>query len=340
MRFPLSLTLSMGRYILRKRLAGIRRYPLVLMLEPLFQCNLHCTGCGRIREYADHLRERLSLEECLDSASACGAPIVSICGGEPLLYPEIGALVQGLTDVQKRHVYLCTNGLLLKKSVESAIFRPTSRFFINVHLDGLAANHDASTGREGVFDAAVEGIRAAVAAGFQVCTNTTLYKESSVEEIVQLCEFLESVGVRGLMLAPAFSYETFDETASEELFLHREEVHEKFRELEKRLRGRRLVTTPLYMDFLTGRRELPCATWANPTRNVCGWKSPCYLLTDVHYPTWEEMLEKTPWEQYGPQGSDPRCRNCMMHCGFEPGAVLVTNENLWQTLRMAWWQMF
>lgn len=340
MRFPLSLTLSMGRYILRKRLEGVQRYPLVLMLEPLFQCNLHCTGCGRIREYADHLQERLSLEESLDSARECDAPIVSICGGEPLLYPEIGALVRGLTETQKRHVYLCTNGLLLKKSVESGIFHPTSRFLINVHLDGMAANHDASTGREGVFDAAVEGIRASVAAGFQVCTNTTLYKESSVEEIVQLCEFLESLGVRGLMLAPAFSYETFDETSSEELFLHREEVHEKFQILEKRLRGRRLVTTPLYMDFLTGRRELPCATWANPTRNVCGWKSPCYLLTDAHYPTWQEMLEKTPWEQYGPQGSDPRCQNCMMHCGFEPGAVMVTNGNLREALRMAWWQMF
>ena len=322
-----------------RRLSGVKKFPLVLMLEPLFKCNLHCAGCGRIREYADHLTEMLTVEQCLDSARECGAPIISICGGEPLIYPEIGVLAERLTRELRRHVYLCTNGLMLEKHIADGTFRPSSRFFVNGHLDGLEASHDAGACRSGVFSAAVAGIRAAVAAGFQVCTNTTLYKESSVDETVALCEFLESLGVGGLMLSPAFSYETFDAEQSESLFLHKEETHARFRELERRLRGRRLVTTPLYMDFLTGRRDLPCAAWANPTRNVCGWKGPCYLLTDGHYATYREMLEKTDWAALGPDGTDPRCRDCMMHSGFEPGAVMVANRSLKEGIRVALWQM-
>ena len=339
MRFPLSLTATMTRYILSQNLRGVKKYPLVLMLEPLFKCNLHCVGCGRIREYADHMTEMLSLEECLDSANECGAPVVSICGGEPLIYPQIGELVRELTFTQRRHVYLCTNGLALKKHIEDETFRPTSRFFINVHLDGMEKNHDASTSRTGVWTAAVEGLKAAVAAGFQVCTNTTLYRESSVDEIVELCTLLESLGVCSMMLAPAYAYETFGGDSSEALFLHREETQARFRELEKRLKGKRLGATPLYMDFLTGRRSLPCAAWANPTRNVCGWKGPCYLLTDAHYATYRDLLEKTPWETLGPEGTDLRCANCMMHCGFEPGAVLVSTRNPIQGLRTMLWQL-
>ncbi|MDO4574019.1 MAG: adenosyl-hopene transferase HpnH [Planctomycetia bacterium] len=340
MRFPFSLTASMAKYLLKKRLTFTKRFPLVLMLEPLFTCNLRCAGCGRIREYADHLSERLSLQECLDSATECGAPLVSICGGEPLLYPEIGELVRQLTDVQKRHVYLCTNGVELTKHLHAETFRPSSRFFLNVHLDGMEKHHDAAAGRSGVFAAAIEGLRLAHAAGFQTCTNTTLYRESSVDEIVDLCHTLQNANVGGLMLAPAFSYETFDETCAEKLFLQKEETHQKFQELEKRLAGMNLTATPLYRDFLAGRRTLPCAAWANPTRNVCGWKAPCYLLTDAHYPTYREMLKNTKWETLGPEGTDPRCQNCMMHCGFEPGAVLVANRNPIQGLRLAWWQLF
>ena len=339
MRFPLSMTTTIARYILRKRPSERRKAPLVLMLEPLFTCNLHCAGCGRIREYADFMTQKLTLDECLQSAQECGSPVVSICGGEPLIYPEIGELVRGLTQTQRRYVYLCTNGLCLEKHIQDKTFEPSKRFFINVHLDGLAENHDASTGRPGTFDAAVAGIRAAVAAGFQVCTNTTLYKESSVDEIVELCTFLESIGVGGLMLAPAYSYEAFDSEAASGLFLTTDEIHEKFRELERRLRGHKMTATPLYMDFLTGRRKLPCAAWANPTRNVCGWKAPCYLLTDGHYATYQEMLDNVQWETLGPDGTDPRCKNCMMHSGFEPGAVLVANRNILQGIRVLLWQL-
>ncbi len=329
----------MGRYLAAKKFFGEKRFPLVLMLEPLFKCNLACTGCGRIREYADHMREMLTLDECLDSMNACGAPIVSICGGEPLLYPEIAELVRQATDVQRRHVYLCTNGLLLEEKIAEKAFRPSTRFFINVHLDGLEKNHDASVGRAGVFQKAVAGIKAAVAAGFQVCTNTTLYKESAVDEITELCEFLESLGVCSLMLAPAYSYEAFNAENADALFLEKAETHRRFQELEQRLEGRRLAITPLYMDFLTGRREIPCAAWANPTRNVCGWKGPCYLITDGHYASYREMLDATPWETLGPSGTDPRCANCMMHCGFEPGAVMEANKSLREMIRVGWWQM-
>ena len=339
MRFPLSLTTSMTRYILSQNLRGVKKYPLVLMLEPLFKCNLHCAGCGRIREYAGHMTEMLTVDECLDAMNECGAPVVSICGGEPLIYPGIGEVVRRAVFEQKRHVYLCTNGLMLQKHIEDGTFKPTSRFFINVHLDGMEKNHDASTSRTGVWAAAIEGLKAAVAAGFQVCTNTTLYRESSVDEIVELCTLLESLGVCSMMLAPAYSYETFDSASQDALFLHREETQARFRELEKRLKGKKLGTTPLYMDFLTGRRQLPCAAWANPTRNVCGWKGPCYLLTDAHYTTYRELLEKTDWQSLGPTGTDPRCANCMMHCGFEPGAVLVSTKNPIQGLRTMLWQL-
>lgn len=325
----------MGRYLAKMRWRGVRRFPLVLMLEPLFKCNLQCTGCGRIREYADHMREVMTLDECVESMAQCGAPVVSICGGEPLLYPEIKELVRQATDIQRRHVYLCTNGVLLEEKIAEKAFRPSSRFFINVHLDGLEANHDASVNRPGVFQKAVTGIQAAIAAGFQVCTNTTLYAESAVDEVVALCEFLEKLGVSSLMLAPAYSYEA---VSTDALFLEKAETHRRFQELERRLKGRRLAITPLFMDFLTGRREFPCAAWANPTRNVCGWKGPCYLVTDGHYASYREMLDATPWETIGPGGSDPRCANCMMHCGFEPGAVMEANRSLREMVRVAWWQ--
>ena len=339
MKFPLSLTLAMGAYLAKKRFSREKYYPLVLMLEPLFKCNLACAGCGRIREYADRMRDMMTLEECLNSMTECGAPVVSICGGEPLLYPEIAELVRQATDVQRRHVYLCTNGVLLEEKIAEKAFRPSTRLFINVHLDGLEAGHDASVGRPGVFAQAVKGIKSAVAAGFQVCTNTTLYKESSVDEITELCKTLERLGVCRLMLAPAYSYEMFSEKDAGTLFLEKSQTHERFQELEKRLRGRKLAITPLYMDYLTGRREIPCAAWANPTRNVCGWKGPCYLITDGHYATYREMIAATAWETLGPRGTDPRCANCMMHCGFEPGAVMAANKNFWQMMRLARWQM-
>jgi hopanoid biosynthesis associated radical SAM protein HpnH len=338
MRFPFSLTRSMTGYLLWKRLAGKKFFPLVLMLEPLHACNLSCAGCGRIREYADTMHQRLSLEQCLAAAGECGAPIVSVCGGEPLLYPEIETLVESLI-LRRKHVYLCTNGVLLAKKLPG--FRPSSRLLINVHLDGMEETHDRMVEREGVFAAAVEGIVAAKAAGFQVCTNTTVYRDTDMREIAVLFGYLEELGVDGLMISPAFGYGAVrqsDPDGAARIFMTRDEVREKFRAAEGYLRRFRLTASPLYLEFLRGLRELNCAAWANPTYNVRGWRGPCYLLGDAHYGSYGELIRATDWSRYGPKG-DPRCRHCLVHCGFEPAAVLRPNKGVRDLLRMAVWQM-
>ena len=338
MRFPLSLTRSMAGYLLKKRLAGEQKFPLVLMLEPLYACNLKCAGCGRIREYADALDCRLSIEECLDSVNQCGAPVVSICGGEPLVYQGIEALVEKITG-RGKHVYLCTNGLLLKEKLGG--FHPSSRLFINVHLDGMESTHDRLAGREGVFARAIAGIKAAKTAGFLVTTNTTVYRQTEMNEVAVLFGYLTELGVDGFMISPAYGYEALQEAdrdRADEIFMTREQVSAKFREAKRLLARFKLVTSPIYLEFLCGGRELACAAWANPTRNVRGWKSPCYLITDAHYATYRELVEKTDWARLGP-GRDPRCRHCLVHCGFEPAAVLSANRRLRDTIRMALWQM-
>jgi len=336
MRFPFSLTRSMTGYLLRKKLAGETRFPLVLMLEPLVACNLRCTGCGRVREYADWVHRRLSVEACLAALAECGAPIVSICGGEPLIYPEIQELIQEIL-ARGKHVYLCTNGLALAEKLP--LFTPSSRLSINVHLDGMEATHDAIVGRQGVFAAAVAGIKAAKAAGFQVCTNTTVYRQTDPREIALLFEYLSHFDVNGLMLSPAYGYQAVHEDraiAADEVFMTRPEIHEKFRQIRELVHEYRLVTSPLYFDFLCGQRDLRCAAWANPTYNVRGWKGPCYLITDRHYDTYRELIDQTDWDQLGP-GQDPRCEHCLVHCGFEPAAVLSAKGR--DVARMAVWQM-
>jgi len=338
MRFPLSLTRSMTTYMLRKKLAGEKRFPLVLMLEPLHACNLACTGCGRIREYADTLDRRLSIDQCLAAVDECGAPIVSICGGEPLIYPHIEELV-GKILAQRHHVYLCTNGLLLEKKL--AGFPPGHRLLINVHLDGMEATHDRATGREGVFNAATAGIRAAKAAGFRVCTNTTIYKDTDMHEIAVLFQYLRELGVEGFITSPAYGFEAVQQTnpdGAEQIFMTRRQVHEKFRLAQPLLRPFKLATSPIYMEFLCGRRELPCAAWANPTYNVSGWRGPCYLIADAHYETYRELVDSTDWDRLGP-GGDPRCEHCLVHCGFEPAAVMAAKGNIGDMFRMALWQM-
>jgi len=337
MRFPLSLTRSMTTYLLKKKLSGEKHFPLVLMLEPLHACNLSCTGCGRIREYKETMKSQLSVEECLASVEECGTPVVSICGGEPLVYRGIEELIAKIVE-RRKHVYLCTNGLLLRKKL--AGLKPTSRLSINVHLDGMEATHDRLVERDGVFAEAVRGIEAAKAAGFLVCTNTTVYKETDMHEIAVLFEYLTQLGVDGFMLSPAYGYEAVQATdpgSAEQLFMTREEIQAKFRGAKESLRGFRLVTSPIYLEFLCGQRDLSCAAWASPTRNVRGWKGPCYLVTDAHYATYRELIEATAWDQLGP-GKDPRCQHCLVHSGFEPAAVLFANR-LRDLLRMAVWQM-
>jgi hopanoid biosynthesis associated radical SAM protein HpnH len=338
MRFPLSLTRSMTGYLLRKRLRGEKFFPLVLMLEPLHACNLSCAGCGRLREYADTIDQRLSLAQCLAAVDECGAPITSICGGEPLVYADVEKLVANLV-LRRKHVYLCTNGVLLKKRL--AGLRPSSRLFINVHLDGMEETHDRLVGREGVFAAAVEGIAAARSAGFQVCTNTTIYRDTDMREIAVLFGYLEELGVGGLMISPAFGYAAVrdsDPHGADRLFMTRDEIREKFQAAKGFLERYRLTASPLYLEFLCGQRELRCAAWANPTFNVRGWRGPCYLLGDAHYASYRELVRATDWSRCGP-GGDPRCTNCLVHCGFEPAAVLRPNKGFRDLWRMAAWQM-
>jgi len=338
MRFPLSLTRTMASYLLRKKLAGEEKFPLVLMLETLHACNLTCTGCGRIREYVSTIKDKLTVEECLASVDECGAPIVSICGGEPMIYPAIEELVAKILE-RKKHIYLCTNGMFIRKKI--AGFKASPRFFWNVHLDGMEHSHDLAVEREGVFEEAIEGIKVAKAAGFLVCSNTTIYKETDMNEIAVLLAYLTELGVDGFMMSPAYGYDAVQRTnpdGAQQIFMTRDDVHAKFRQAKRLLRRFKLNTSPVYLEFLRGERDLKCAAWANPTRNIRGWKGPCYLITDTHHKTYDDLVQLTDWNKLG-RGNDPRCEHCMVHCGFEPAAVLGVNKRLGDTLKMALWQL-
>src|SRR5499425_3164325 len=243
MRFPLSLTSTMVGYIAGKKLSRTPRFPLVLMLEPLHACNLTCTGCGRIREYSQTIKEKLTVEECLASVDEAGAPIVSICGGEPLIYPEIGSLVRGILK-RRKHIYLCTNGMFIRKRLHE--FKPTSRMFFNVHLDGLEKTHDLCVERDGVFQAAINGIKAAKEAGFQVCSNTTIFRETDLNEIRELFQYLNTLKVDGFMISPAYSYAAVQ---TKEIFMPRTETRQKFQQARNLLNEFKLMTSPIYLEF-------------------------------------------------------------------------------------------
>jgi hopanoid biosynthesis associated radical SAM protein HpnH len=331
-RFPLSLTASMSKYIAGKRIRRVEKFPLVMMLEPLHACNLTCTGCGRIREYAETIREKLSVEQCLQALEECGAPIVSICGGEPFIYPDLGRLVREING-RKKHIYLCTHGMFLRKRLHE--FKPTSRLFFNVHLDGLEKTHDMCVEREGVFKEAIEGIKAAKKAGFLVCTNTTIFRETDLREIRELYQYLTTLKVDGFMLSPAYSYAAVQ---NKEIFMPRAETRQKFQEARKLLEEFKLMTSPIYLEFLSGERDMMCTAWGNPTFNPQGWKGPCYLMTDAHHPTFKDLIEKTPWEKYG-HGRDPRCQDCMVHAGYEPSAVLGANRKFGDNWKLLKWQL-
>jgi len=328
------MSLRLGAYIFWSKLRRKKHIPLVLMLEPLHACNLTCTGCGRIREYSTSITQRLSVDECVKAADECGTPIVSICGGEPLIYPDIEELTERLLK-KKKYIYLCTNGMVIKSKVEKKKFRPHKRFFWNVHLDGLETTHDICVEKEGVFQKAMEGIRTAKAAGFQVCTNTTVYKETDMAEIEALYEYLKPLDLDGHMISPGYSYQAVSQS---EIFMSRADIQEKFKEIDRLANTYNMITTPLYLEFLKGERDFPCTAWGNPTRNIMGWKGPCYLITDAHHETFQDLLDKTPWENYG-AGKDPRCADCMVHCGFEPSAALGKKKKRGDLLKYIKWQL-
>lgn len=321
--------MSLARYVVANKLRGRQRFPLVLMLEPSFKCNLACAGCGRIREYRDILDRCLSVEDCLGAVDESGAPVVSITGGEPLLVPGIDRIVAG-TIARGRFVHLCTNGLLLKSSLDK--FKPGPHMSFVLHLDNLAEAHNRFAGRDGVFETAIDGIKAAKAGGFRVLINTTVYRQTNPADVETLFSMLASVPVDGIMVAPAFSYEA---VKNSDVFLSRDEMVHSFEPVYAMRKRFPFYNTPVYIDFLAGKRRLRCVPWSTPTRNPKGWKRPCYLVTDGHCKSFRELMDGTPWERYG-VGNDPRCANCMVHCGFEGGAMERIGRNLpdlWRTVK-------
>jgi hopanoid biosynthesis associated radical SAM protein HpnH len=331
MRFPWKLNYDLTKYIIVNKMKGVEKYPLVLMLEPTHLCNLACSGCGRIREYADTIKEMMSLEECLQSVDECPAPVVTITGGEPLLYPSVFELIEKVLE-RGKHIYFCTNALLLEKGLDS--MRPHPNFTLNIHLDGMEETHDRILERKGTFKSATAAIGKAKSLGFRVCTNTTIFKETNLVEIDMLFSLLTDLKVDGILVAPGFGYEA----VGEKLFLERREIERKFEEVYEMSKRFRFYSTPMYLKFLKGERKLECTPWGNPTRNPKGWKAPCYLITDTHYPSYREMMARTEWSKYG-VGKDERCAQCMMHCGFEPSVVIEVGKSWKDIWEMILWNM-
>lgn len=388
MRFPFALSVKIARHIIKHKLRKTPKFAMVLQLEPLHTCNLTCTGCGRIREYSTSLKDMVALDQCLAAADECDAPMVSICGGEPLIYPKIEELVDGLLQ-QGRIVYICTNGMFMRKKMVDylaarytpalepqlrellaeklvtekqaeairrgrpdgrPVIRPSQWLYWNVHVDGLEYTHDLIVEREGVFKECVEAIKMAKRLGFQVATNTTVYRETDVREIEDMFRFFSWLGVDGHTISPGYDYDAAKKDMvkrlgkrPEDFFLTRKMTVEKFARILDWGKAFTIFGTPVYQEFLAGRRDLTCTAWAIPTYNIKGWKAPCYLMTDGHYPSYREMLEKVDWEKYGVVhgvARDPRCENCMVHCGYDPSGALGTNYQRgdhWKNFKYNFW---
>jgi len=391
MRFPLALSVKIARHIVRHKLARTPKFAMVLQLEPLHTCNLTCTGCGRIREYSTSLKDMVPLEDCLQAAVDCDAPMVSICGGEPLIYPKIEELVAGLRE-QGRIIYICTNGVFMRKKMreylaavydrsnpvheswlrrllseslitekeagairqadaaakQKVVIHPSKWMYWNVHVDGLEFTHDLIVEREGVFKECIAAIRMAKILGYQTATNTTVYKETDVTELEDMFKFLSSVD--GHTISPGYDYDAAKKDMvtrlgkkPEDFFLTRRMTIEKFSRIQEWGRLFTIFGTPVYQEFLAGKRDLTCTAWAIPTYNIKGWKAPCYLMTDGHYAGYREMLEKVEWEKYGVVDGvarDPRCENCMVHCGYDPSGALGTNYQRgdnWKNFKYNFW---
>lgn len=333
MSIPFRQQLTVAKYLFQQKWKGNRRYPLVLMLEPLFRCNLACAGCGKI-DYPDEiLNRRLSVEESLTAVEECGAPIVSIAGGEPLLHKELPQIVEGIIQ-RGKYVYLCTNALLLKKRIDD--YTPSPFLTFSIHLDGCRERHDASVCQKGVFDRAVEAIHLAIERGFRVTINCTLFQGEDAEEIASFLDDCNRLGVEGVTIAPGFSYER---APKQDIFIKMRESKQLFRNVFKLGRGRKwkLNHSSLYLDFLAGNQSYHCTPWGNPTRNVFGWQKPCYLLSDEGYASsFQALMEDTPWHQYG-HSKNPKCANCMAHCGYEASSVEDTMKHPWKA---AWVALF
>jgi len=321
---------KVGAYVLRQRLAGRKRYPLVLMLEPLFRCNLECVGCGKI-DYPDAiLNKRLSVQECLDAVDECGAPMVAIPGGEPLIHKEIGEIVKGIV-ARKKFVSLCTNALLLEKKLH--LFEPSPYLFFSVHLDGIKEHHDKSVCMDGGFDKAVSAIKAAQAKGFTVNVNCTVFDGHPAEDIAKFLDLTAELGV-GVSISPGYAYER---APDQEHFLNRKKTKELFRKVFALGKDKNwnLTHSGMFLDFLAGNQEFHCTPWGMPTRNIFGWQKPCYLLGEGYAKTFAELMDTTDWDAYG-TGAYEKCANCMAHCGYEPTAAEAMMAHPLQAAMIAW----
>lgn len=320
MAVPLIQQIRVGAYILKQKLSGVDRYPLVLMLEPLFRCNLACPGCGKI-DYEPHILDRrLSLQDCIDAVEDCGAPIVSIPGGEPLLHREMREIVEALV-ARKKFVYLCTNALLLEKRIDQ--YRPSPYLTFSVHLDGLEEEHDRAVNQEGVFKRAIKAIKLARDKGFRVNVNSTVFDGVPAERVAEFFDFVTNeLGVEGITVSPGYAYER---APDQEHFLNRTKTKQLFRDVFRLGAGKkwRFSQSSLFLDFLAGNQTYRCKPWGNPTRNVFGWQRPCYLLSEGYASSFKELMEETEWDQYG-TGNYEKCADCMVHCGYEPTAVADT----------------
>ncbi len=331
MGIPLRQQISVGAYVMKQRFKGNKRYPLVLMLEPLFRCNLACAGCGKIDYPKKILDRRLSVEECLGAVDECGAPIVSIPGGEPLIHKDIVQIVEGIIT-RKKFVYLCTNALLVKKKIDD--FKPSPYLTFSIHLDGLKEHHDKSVCQEGVFEKAVEAIKLLRGRGFRVNINTTLFDGVEPDEVGRFFDYVShELDIEGITVSPGYAYER---APDQEHFLNRKKTKELFRSIFRRGKGKgwKLSHSSLYLDFLAGNQRYDCTPWGNPTRNIFGWQRPCYLLGEGFSPTFKDLMETTDWDRYG-TGNYEKCADCMAHCGYEPTAVNDAVANPLKTMMTA-----
>ena len=328
MPVPIRQNMRIGAHLFKQKLKGRKHFPFIVEIEPLFACNLACPGCGKIQHPTDVLRQRLSVQDVVGAVEESGTPMVSIAGGEPLLHPDIDKIVEALVQ-RKVYVYLCTNAILLERRLQK--FTPSRYFSFVVHVDGLEERHDKAVDREGVFQKAVAAIRAAKAAGFRVTTNSTFFNTDSPKTVRELLDFLnDDLGVDAMMISPAYSYE---KAPDQQHFLPVDQSRQLFREaFEGRRKHWRLNHSPLFLDFLEGKREFACTPWGIPSFSVLGWQRPCYLMADGYASSYQELCETTDWEKFG-RGKDPRCANCMAHCGYEPSAVLATMGSLRESLR-------
>ena len=331
MAIPFLQKLQVGAYVVRQHLAGRKRYPLVLMLEPLFRCNLACAGCGKI-DYPDKiLNQRLSVEQCLEAVDECGAPVVSIAGGEPLIHAEMPQIAEGIV-ARRKFVYLCTNALLMEKKLKQ--YKPSPYFAWSVHLDGDRDMHDRSVCEEGVYDKALAAVRKAKEAGFRISMNCTLFDNANPERVANFFDSVKGLGIDGITVSPGYAYER---APDQEHFLNRQRTKQLFRDIFRRGRGAHnwsFNQSSLFLDFLAGNQQYHCTPWGNPTRNVFGWQRPCYLLGEGYARTFKELMEETDWDSYG-TGNYEKCADCMVHCGYEATAVTDAVRHPLKALRLA-----